>query len=40
MLESTPGEPYGATLDDLLLVEGNMRFRFVDFLVYIPRIVG
>ncbi|GAA5832048.1 hypothetical protein JCM5353_000733 [Sporobolomyces roseus] len=27
MLESTPGEPYGATLDDLLLVEGNMRFR-------------
>lgn len=29
MLESTPGEPYGATLDDLMLVEGNMRFRFV-----------
>ncbi|GAA5824348.1 hypothetical protein JCM11251_000384 [Rhodosporidiobolus azoricus] len=27
MLESTPGAPYGATLDDLLLVEGNMRFR-------------
>ncbi|GAA5914184.1 glutamate--cysteine ligase [Sporobolomyces salmoneus] len=27
MLESTPGEPYGATLEDLLLVEGNMRFR-------------
>ncbi|GJN91384.1 hypothetical protein Rhopal_004405-T1 [Rhodotorula paludigena] len=27
MLESTPGAPYGATLEDLLLVEGNMRFR-------------
>ncbi|GAA5847425.1 hypothetical protein JCM9279_000475 [Rhodotorula babjevae] len=27
MLESTPGAPYGATLSDLLLVEGNMRFR-------------
>ncbi|GAA5821113.1 hypothetical protein JCM10212_002983 [Sporobolomyces blumeae] len=27
MLESTPGAPYGATLDDLLLVEGNMRYR-------------
>ncbi|GAA5878137.1 hypothetical protein JCM8547_005637 [Rhodosporidiobolus lusitaniae] len=27
MLESTPGEPYGATLEDLLNVEGNMRFR-------------
>jgi hypothetical protein len=29
MLESTPGEPYGATLEDLLDVEGNMRFRCV-----------
>lgn len=29
MLESTPGAPYGATLEDLLLVEGNMRFRSV-----------
>ena len=27
MLESTPGAPYGPTLDDLLEVEGNMRFR-------------
>ncbi|GAA5974921.1 hypothetical protein JCM5350_004505 [Sporobolomyces pararoseus] len=27
MLESTPGQPYGSTLSDLLLVEGNMRFR-------------
>ncbi|GAA5964899.1 hypothetical protein JCM21900_002427 [Sporobolomyces salmonicolor] len=27
MLESTPGAPYGSTLEDLLLVEGNMRFR-------------
>ncbi|KAK4054100.1 glutamate--cysteine ligase [Microbotryomycetes sp. JL201] len=27
MLESTPGAPYGATLEDLLSVEGNMRFR-------------
>lgn len=27
MLESTPGAPYGATLDDLLSVEGNMKFR-------------
>lgn len=40
MLESTPGEPYGATLDDLLLVEGNMRFRFVDSLKSIARDVG
>lgn len=31
MLESTPGEPYGATLEDLLDVEGNMRFRCVCF---------
>jgi glutamate--cysteine ligase catalytic subunit len=29
MLESTPGMPYGATLEDLLSVEGNMKFRFV-----------
>ncbi|KDE03374.1 glutamate-cysteine ligase catalytic subunit [Microbotryum lychnidis-dioicae p1A1 Lamole] len=29
MLESTPGAPYGATLEDLLSVEGNMRFRRV-----------
>lgn len=27
MLESTPGAPYGATLEDLLSVEGNMVFR-------------
>ncbi|KAI5477538.1 glutamate-cysteine ligase catalytic subunit [Pseudohyphozyma bogoriensis] len=27
MLESTPGAPYGATLEDLLSVEGNMKFR-------------
>ncbi|KAL8277979.1 hypothetical protein RQP46_009611 [Phenoliferia psychrophenolica] len=27
MLESTPGMPYGATLEDLLSVEGNMSFR-------------
>lgn len=27
MLESTPGMPYGATLEDLLSVEGNMKFR-------------
>lgn len=27
MLESTPGEPYGSTLEDLLKVEENMRFR-------------
>lgn len=27
MLESTPGAPYDATLEDLLSVEGNMRFR-------------
>lgn len=33
MLESTPGAPYGATLDDLLLVEGNMRFRCVGNLI-------
>lgn len=29
MLESTPGMPYGATLEDLLSVEGNMSFRSV-----------
>ena len=29
MLESTPGMPYGATLEDLLSVEGNMSFRCV-----------
>lgn len=28
MLESTPGAPYGATLEDLLSVEGNMKFRY------------
>ncbi|KAM0752181.1 GCS-domain-containing protein [Meredithblackwellia eburnea MCA 4105] len=27
MLESTPGMPYGATIEDLLTVEGNMAFR-------------
>ncbi|GAA5976095.1 hypothetical protein JCM11641_003280 [Rhodosporidiobolus odoratus] len=27
MLESTPGAPYGSGLEDLLGVEGNMRFR-------------
>lgn len=27
MLESTPGSPYGASLKDLLGVEGNMRLR-------------
>lgn len=28
MLESTPGAPYGATIEDLLSVEGNMKFRY------------
>lgn len=32
MLESTPGMPYGATLNDLLSVEGNMSFRCVSYL--------
>lgn len=27
MLEGTPGYPYGATLNDLLLVEDNMHKR-------------
>lgn len=29
MLESTPGEPYNGSVNDLLSVEGNMRFRCV-----------
>jgi glutamate--cysteine ligase catalytic subunit len=29
MLESTPGEPYNGSVNDLLGVEGNMRFRCV-----------
>jgi len=29
MLESTPGEPYNGSVNDLLSVERNMRFRSV-----------
>lgn len=29
MLESTPGKPYSGSLDDLLSVEANMRYRYV-----------
>jgi hypothetical protein len=29
MLESTPGEPYNGSVNDLLSVECNMRFRLV-----------
>jgi len=37
MLESTPGAPYGPTLDDLLEVEGNMRFRLAAHCSHLDR---
>lgn len=40
MLESTPGMPYGATLEDLLSVEGNMKFRYVFLSSHFPSIVS
>jgi glutamate--cysteine ligase catalytic subunit len=29
MIEGTPGQPYGSTLEDLLLVEDNMMKRLI-----------
>lgn len=34
MLEATPGKPWGIGFKDLLLVESNMKWRFVQHIQY------